>query len=117
MAICCTTNVYFIRYSPIQCSLTCICIGIMCVQVFASDFGLVGMYPMRTKGEAHEALSQMFWHEGIPPSMVVDGTKEQTLGQFFQKLVDDHFVLKQTELYSPWQNAAESNIKELKKSC
>ncbi len=52
----------------------------MCVQVFASDFGWVGVYPMKTKGEAHKALSLMFQHEGLPPSMVMGSSKEQTLG-------------------------------------
>ncbi len=47
--------------------------------------------------------------------MVMDGSKEQTLGQFCRKLVDAHCQLKQTEPYSPWQNAAEREIKELKK--
>ncbi len=57
----------------------------------------------------------MFQHEGVPPSMVMDSSKEQTLGNFCQKLVDAHCQLKQTEPYSPWQNAAEREIKELKK--
>ncbi len=47
--------------------------------------------------------------------MVMDGSKEQTLGKFCLKLVDAHCQLKQTEPYSPWQNAAEREIKELKK--
>ncbi len=33
-----------------------------CVQVCALDFGWVQLYPMKTKGEAHEALSLMFQH-------------------------------------------------------
>ena len=77
-----------------------------CAQVFASDFGWVRVYPMKTKGKAHEALSLMFQREGIPLSMVMDGLKEQMMGQFRRKLVDAHCQLKQTELYSPWQNAA-----------
>ncbi len=47
--------------------------------------------------------------------MVMDGLKEQTLGWFHWKLVDAHCQLKQTKLYSPWQNSAEREIKELKK--
>ncbi len=86
-----------------------------CAKVFASDFGWVHVYPMKTKGKAHEALSLMFQGEGIPPSLVMDGVKEQTLGKFHWKLVDSHCQLKQTEQYSPWQNAAEKEIKELKK--
>ncbi len=47
--------------------------------------------------------------------MVMDGSKEQTLSKFCQKLVDAHCQLRQTEPYSPWKNAAEREIKELKK--
>ncbi len=70
---------------------------------------------MKTKGKTHEALSLMFQREGIPPSMLIDGSKEQTLGKFCWKLVDVRCQLKQTEPYSPWQNAAKREIKELKK--
>ncbi len=69
---------------------------------------------MKTKGEAHKTLSLMFQREGVPLSMVMDGSKEQTLGKFSRKLVDAHCQLEQTEPYSPWQNAAEREIKELK---
>ncbi len=57
----------------------------------------------------------MFQLEGVPLSMMMDGSKEQTLGKFCRKLVDAHCQLKQTKLYSPWKNAAEQEIKELKK--
>ncbi len=61
-----------------------------CAQVFVSDFGWVQLHPMKIKDEAHKTLSMMFQLECIPQSMVVDGLKEQTLGKFFQKLVDAH---------------------------
>ncbi len=65
---------------------------------------------MKTKGKAHRALSLMFQHEGVPPSIVMDGSKEQTLGKFCQSLVDAHCQLNKP--YSPWQNAAKREIKE-----
>ncbi len=73
------------------------------------------MYPMKSKGEANEALSLMFQHEGVLPSMVMDGSKWQTLGKFYWKLDNSHCQMKPTEPYSPWQKAAERDIKELKK--
>ncbi len=51
-----------------------------CAQVFASDFGWVHN-PMKTKSKAHETLSLMFQHDGVPSFMVMDGLKEQTLGR------------------------------------
>ncbi len=43
-----------------------------CEQVFASDFGWVHVYPMKTQGEANKALSLLIQCEGMPPSMVMD---------------------------------------------
>ncbi len=57
----------------------------------------------------------MFQREGVPPLMVMDGSKEQTLGKFCQKLCDTGCKRKITEPFSPWQNAAECRIKDLKK--
>ncbi len=50
-----------------------------------------------------------------PPFMVMDGSKEQTLGNFCQKLQDAGCKKKTTKPYSPWNNAAKWEIKELKK--
>ena len=41
---------------------------------------------MTRKGEAHEALSLLFHRDGVPPAMVLDGSKEQVLGDFKRKL-------------------------------
>ncbi len=68
-----------------------------CLQVFASDFGWVQVYPMKTKGKKHKSLSLMFLSEGVPLSMVNDGSKEQSLGKFCWKLMDAHCQLRQTE--------------------
>ncbi len=97
MIICYNTGAYVTWYSPIQC-YTYLHRNKKYPQVFVSDFGWVCVYLMKTKGEAHKALNLMFQREGVPPTMVMDGSKEQTLGKFFWKLVDAHCQLKQTEL-------------------
>ena len=45
--------------------------------------------------------------------MIMDGSKEQTLGKFHMKL-QEMGCESQTELDSPWQNAAEGAIHEVK---
>eukprot|EP00804_Cyclotella_cryptica_P003089 CCRYP_006074-RA/>CCRYP_006074-RA protein AED:0.29 eAED:0.04 QI:0/0/0/0.75/0.33/0.5/4/0/1079 len=67
------------------------------------------------KSDAHEALSLLFQRDGVPPACIVDGSLEQVKGEFRRKLKEASCRLKQTEPYSPWQNAAEGNIRELKK--
>ena len=46
----------------------------------------------------------------------MDGAREQVMGEFRHKARQADCCVKQTEPYSPWQNAAEGTIRELKKS-
>jgi hypothetical protein len=46
--------------------------------------------------------------------MVTDGSKEQTLGDFWQKLWEVDCHLRVTKPYSPWQQAAEGCIRKIK---
>ena len=71
---------------------------------------------MKKKSEAHETLSLIFKHDGVPPRMIVENSKEQSLGELWRKCreVDCHLV--NTEPYSPWQQATEGCIKQLNKA-
>ncbi len=69
---------------------------------------------MTMKGEAHESLSLLFHRDGIPPTMILDGSREQTLGNFKRKLREADCHARQTKPYSPWQQAAEGCIQKLK---
>ncbi len=69
---------------------------------------------MTRKGEAHETFSLLFHCDGVPPTMVLDGSKEQTKGDFKRKLREADCHARQTEPHSPWQQAAEGCIRELK---
>ncbi len=84
-------------------------------QIFSSDFRWLCTYPIMIKGKAHDTLPLMFQHEDVPPLMVMDGSKEQTLGKFCEKLCNASCEKIITESYSPWQNATQLKIKELKK--
>ncbi len=70
--------------------------------VYSSSFGWARAHPMKCKGKAHETLSLVFHHDGVPPTMVVDDSKEQTLGEFQQKLRKADCHHRVTEPYSPW---------------
>ena len=60
-------------------------------------------------------MSLLFHHDGVPPSMIADNYREQVLGDFKQKLREADCHLKQTKPYSPWMQAAEGSIRELKR--
>ncbi len=47
--------------------------------------------------------------------MVLDGSKEQTKGDFMRKLHEADCHARQTEPHSPWQQVAEGCIRELKR--
>ncbi len=70
---------------------------------------------MTRKGEAHETLSLLFHSDGVPPTTLFDGLKEQCQGDFKRKLCEADCHARQTEPYSPWQQAAEGCIRELKR--
>ena len=71
--------------------------------------------PKQSKSEAHETLSLLFSRHGIPNIMIVHGAKEQVQGKFKWKARQADCRLKRTEPYSPWANAAEGAIRELKR--
>jgi hypothetical protein len=88
--------------------------GNKCAQAFSTSFGWARAHPMTRKGEAHETLPLLFHCDGVPPTMVFDGLKEQCQGDFKRKLYKADCHARQTEPYSPWQQAAEGCIRELK---
>jgi hypothetical protein len=90
------------------------CSGNKCAQAYSTSFGWVRAHPMTRKGEAHETLSLLFHCDGVPPTMVFDGSKEQCKGDFKRKLHEANCHARQTEPYSPWQQATEGCIRELK---
>ena len=42
-------------------------------EAFVTKFGWLLAFPMARKGYAHEALSLLFQHDGVPPKMIIDG--------------------------------------------
>ena len=110
------TRLRHILYSDTMFAATKSRRGYKCAQVFATDFGWVRVIPMSTKSDAHDALSLVLQRVGAPCAMVVDGSKEQIGKAFRRKLQQADCQLRQTEPYSPWQQAAEGAIREVKRA-
>ena len=53
-----------------------------CMQIYAHRNTCCKAYPMKTKGEAHHLLSSLFLHEGVLKTLIMDGAKEQVMGEF-----------------------------------
>jgi hypothetical protein len=56
---------------------------------------------MKKKSEAHEALSLLLKRDGAPTTLVSDGAKEETLGEFHRKTREADIHCKETEPHSP----------------
>ena len=51
-------------------------------QDYGTSIGWACAHPMKLKSEAHKSLSVLFKRDGMPPEMIMDGSKEQNLGKF-----------------------------------
>ena len=74
---------------------------------------MVQAYQVAKISDAHETLSLLFAQEGVPNTLVMDGAREQAIGEFRHKARQADGHVKQTEPYSPLQNATESSNREL----
>jgi hypothetical protein len=84
-------------------------------QAYATSFGWERAHPMKHKGDAHETLSLVFQRNGVSLTMVTNDSKEQSKEEFQRKLKEADCHPQVTEPYSPWQQAAEGCIRELKR--
>ena len=71
-------------------------------QAYCTQYVWLRVHPMRLKKCAHETLSLIFKRDGVPPKIVVDNSKEQTLVKFARKFREADFCLVITEPYYPW---------------
>ena len=70
---------------------------------------------MAKKRDSHAALYLLFQRDGVAPKMIVDGSKENTLGVFKSKVAEDGCHLRQRKSKSSWKMAAQGGICELKR--
>jgi len=85
-------------------------------QLYVNDAKYMRIMPMRRKADAHHTLQELIQDIGIPAAIHCDGAKELQLGKWRDTCNDYGIKLTSTEPYSPWQNRAEVNIREAKKS-
>jgi len=90
--------------------------GFKCAQLFTDGKGFTRFHPMASKSDAHEALNSWVQTDGIPEHLITDGAGEMTNSKQWMDTTRE-FRIKQTvtEPYSPWQNRAEQEVKEIKR--
>ena len=84
-------------------------------QVFATSYGWSRTITMTNKSDAPFSLVRVIRYEGVPPEIIMDGSKEQNLGDFARKLRNYGCHRNQIEPHSPWMNLCEGEIRELKR--
>ena len=90
---CFSTNDHMLCYNRINTPLFCDTMslsvrstrGNSCGQVFSNEAGWSRFFPLQSKSEAHLALSTLFKNDGVPNDLILDGSKEQTAGDFKRK--------------------------------
>ena len=76
-------------------------------QAYCTQYGWSRVHPMILKKHVRETLYLIFKQYGVPPKIVVDNSKEQTLGKFASKCREADCHLVTTDPYSPWMQVAE----------
>ena len=83
-------------------------------QAYCTQYGWSHVQPIRLKKQAHETFSLILKRDGVPPKIVFNNSKEQTLGKFAKKCREADCHIVTTEPYSPWMQAADGCIKKTK---
>ena len=86
-----------------------------CGQIYATNFGWVQFYPMARKKDAHTTLERVFDDFGIFNSVIPDNAPELTSGQFRKTAHKFGCRIRPIEAWTPNQNLAEANIREIKR--
>jgi hypothetical protein len=84
-------------------------------QIFVNDIGYTYFLPMKAKSDASHALLEFIQDIALPSTIHTDDAKELTAGKWSDICRTHGIKQTQTEPYSPFQNRAEVNIRELKK--
>jgi hypothetical protein len=72
---------------------------------------------MAKTADAQHALMQFIHDVGIPKNCLMDRAPEERLAGWGEVVKHHRIKLRTTEAYRPWQNRAESGIREIKKLC
>ena len=84
--------------------------------IYTNGMGYDRVYTWKSKGDHAETVMDFIHEVGVPQILVSDGALEETKGRARETCRKYRIKQEVTVPYSPWQNAAEASIRELKKS-
>ena len=82
-------------------------------QAYCTSYGWSICHPMAKKSEYHDTLSLVFKQDGVPTKMIVENSREQSLGEFERKCKEADCHIVNTGPFPPWSQLAEVCIIEL----
>ena len=83
--------------------------------VFTDGEGFDSFYPFASKAHYPDKLMSFIHDFGVPKVLVTDGASEMQKGKGREIANEYRSKLKVTVPYSPWQNKAETTVRELKR--
>ena len=83
--------------------------------IFTNGIGYDCFYPHEKESHSSQDLMSFIHDVGVPQTLVSDGAKALIHGNSRDVLDEYRIQTKITVPYSPWQNAAESSVRECKK--
>ena len=90
--------------------------GNTCMQLFVSDKGFVFVVPMKSKEEFPLELKLFAKEIGVPTTLILDPSREQTSRKFRKFLNGIGTTLRMLEEHTQWANLAELYIGLTKES-
>ena len=91
--------------------------GNTCAQLFISKERFIYCVPMKSKGDAPQALKLFIDDVGIPETIVSDNAPELKSKRWKKYMNMYGIKSRQVHTYSPWQNHAENGVRIVKFRC
>jgi hypothetical protein len=87
--------------------------GNKCCEIYATGFEWSRAFLLKMESEAHEPLDLFLGQYGIPEALVSDNAKAYIGSEFSKEAKQAGIFCKLNDPYSPWQNRAEGEIREI----
>lgn len=86
-----------------------------CAHLIGNGMGYSRFVPLESKADAHLSLDPFIKDHGIMENLVVDGDPTMAYKEWRRTIREFRIHQTTTEPYSPWQNKAELDVREVKR--
>lgn len=90
--------------------------GFKCVHLIGNGLGFSRFMPMELKSDAHLSLTSFIQQHGVMENLIVDNDPTMAYEEWRKTVREFRINQRTTEPYSPWQNRAELDVREIKRS-